>query len=137
MGGDGSAAGGQPTYWWAHFFLCLALRPHWSLALFGSDSAIRVGAKRRSRCRVTFENETRRKPLAGRDEYGGSNVFWYCSDSEPGSVYAGRQLDTAAVALESLIEDPVKQQLGGSPRRDYDKRHTAATARERTVSRGL
>jgi len=37
------------------------------------------GARRASRCRVTFEKETRRKPLAGRDAYGGSNVLWYCS----------------------------------------------------------
>jgi hypothetical protein len=54
----------------------------WSLALFGSDSARKVEAKRASRCRVTFENETRRKPVAGRDEYGGSNVFWYCSSPQ-------------------------------------------------------
>ena len=75
--------------------------------------------------------------MAGRDEYGGSNVFWYCCSSEPGSVYAGTQLDTAAVASESLIEDAMKRQLGGSTRRDHYKRHTNATARERTVSRGL
>jgi hypothetical protein len=55
------------------------LDPLWSLAFFGSDSASKVEARRASRGRVTFEKETRRKRLAGRDEYGGSSVFWYCS----------------------------------------------------------
>ena len=111
--------------------------PLWSLALFGSDSARKVVAKRASRCRVTFEKETRRKPLAGRDEYGGSNVFWYCSRWQPGSVYGGTRVDRAAVASESLMEDDGKRQLGSLKRGDYYKRHTNATARERTVSRGL
>ena len=66
---------------------------------------MRVEAKRASRCRVTFENETRRKPLAGRDEYGGSTVFWYCSSLEPASVYARTRLERAVRASESLRGD--------------------------------
>jgi hypothetical protein len=52
--------------------------------------------------------------VAGLDEYGASNVFWYCSGSQPGSVYVGTQLDRVAVASESLIRDAMKWQLGGS-----------------------
>ena len=77
-----------------------------SLALFGSDSATKVGATRRSRCRVTFENETRRKPLAGRDEYGGSNVFWYFSGLETSfGVRRNRGLRGSAVGSESRMGD--------------------------------
>jgi hypothetical protein len=68
--------------------------------LFGSESATKVEAKRASRCRVTVENETRRKPLAGRDEYGGSNVFWYFSSSQQASMYAGMWFERAAGASE-------------------------------------
>ena len=75
--------------------------------------------------------------MAGRDEYGGSNVFWYSSSSQLGSAYAGSRFDRVAVASESLIVDAIKRQLGGSSSGDYDKRHTTATARESTVSRGL
>jgi hypothetical protein len=75
--------------------------------------------------------------VAGRDEYGGSNVFWYSSSSQLGSAYAGTRFHRAAVASESLIVDAIKRQLGGSRSGNYDKRHTPATARESTVSRGL
>jgi hypothetical protein len=71
--------------------------------LFGSDSARKVEAKRASGCRVTFENETRRKPVAGRDEYGGSNVFWYCSSSEEIWVYAGMQVESFRMRLELAV----------------------------------
>jgi hypothetical protein len=46
--------------------------------------------------------------MAGRDEYGGSNVFWYCSSSQHASVYAGTLLRRAAVGSESLMEDDRK-----------------------------
>jgi len=68
--------------------------------LFGSDSARRIEAWTEVDAEFTVEKETRRKLLAGRDEYGGSNVLWYSSNSQPGSVYAGTRLDRAAVASE-------------------------------------
>jgi hypothetical protein len=58
--------------------------------------------------------------VAGRDEYGGSNVFWYFSGSQQASVYAGMWLDRAAVASESLMGDDRKWQLGGSNSGNYD-----------------
>jgi hypothetical protein len=110
------------------------IRNDWSLALFGSDSATKVGAKRRSKCRVTFENETRRKPVAGRDEYGGSNVFWYFSSSQQASVYAGTGLEKAARVSESLIGDGRKWQLGSPRNGNYYQRHTTPATRASAVS---
>ena len=73
----------------------------------------------------------------GRDEYGGSNVFWYFSSSQQASVYAGRWLERVAQASESLMGDDREEQLGGSRSGNYYQRHTTATAHESTVSRGL
>ena len=98
---------------------------------------MRVEANGRSRCRVTFENETRRKPLAGRDEYGGSNVFWYRSSLQEVSVYAGARLESAARVSESLIGGDGKWHMVGSTSRDDANRHTNASARERTLGSGL
>jgi hypothetical protein len=75
--------------------------------------------------------------VAGRDEYGGSNVFWYFSSSQQASVCAGSWLERAARASEALMGDDRNWQLGGSRSGNHYQRHTAATARESTVSRGL
>ena len=79
-----------------------AIAPAWSLALFGSDSARKFEVRRASRGRVTFEKETRRKPLAGRDAYGGSNVFWYCSSPKQASVYAEVRVERVRMKQESF-----------------------------------
>jgi hypothetical protein len=52
-------------------------------------------------------------------------------------VYAGTWLERVAQASESLMGDDREWQLGGSRSGNYYQRHTAATARESTVSRGL
>ena len=75
--------------------------------------------------------------MAGRDEYGGSNVFWYCSRWQQGSVYAGTVMGRNAGPSESLMGDDRKWQLDGSTGGDDDDGHTTASARERTVWRGL
>ena len=75
--------------------------------------------------------------MAGRDEYGGSNVFGYFSGSEETPVYAETHLERVAQASESLMGDDWGWQLGDSRSGKHYQRHTTATARESTVSRGL
>jgi hypothetical protein len=74
--------------------------------------------------------------VAGRDGYGGSNVFWYSANSQQASVYAGSHLETAARASESVMGDDRNWQLAVPEVAACYQRHTAATARESTVSRG-
>ncbi len=71
--------------------------------------------------------------MAGRDEYGGSNVFWYCSSPQQASVYAGSVLRRSAGASETLMRNDRKRSLDGSTSGDDDNRHTTATARESTI----
>ncbi len=75
--------------------------------------------------------------MAGRDEYGGSNVSWYSSSSQQASVCAGTWLRRAARVSEPLLREERNWQQGGSRSGNYYQRHTAAAARESTVSRGL
>jgi hypothetical protein len=75
--------------------------------------------------------------VAGRDEYGGSNVFWYCSSSEEIWVYAGMQVESFRMRLELAVRANMNHCLRSVRRGLYDLRHTTATARERSVWRGL
>ncbi len=61
--------------------------------------------------------------MAGRDEYGGSNVFGYCSSWEQGSVYGGTVMGRNAGSAESLMGDDGKWQLDGSTGRDDEDGH--------------